>query len=122
MHYMTKFAMGMQAQKAVEIHLLNKGYDILERNYRTKTGEIDLIARDKNYVVFIEVKFRKNINYGLPREAVSYKKQQRIINTAVDYIEKMQLTCQDLRFDVAEVLIDDRMMKIEHIENAFDGA
>ena len=118
---MTKYVAGMQAQLAAEKHLQNKGYNILERNYRTKAGEIDLIARLKNYVVFIEVKFRTNTNYGLPREAVNYPKQRKIINTAMQYITKKQLTDQDFRFDVIEVLGDGQLMKIEHIENAFDG-
>jgi len=118
---MTKFATGLQAQQAAEKHLQNKGYAILERNYRTMAGEIDLIARLENYVVFVEVKYRKNTKYGYPREAVNVTKQKRIINTAMQYIAEKQLTSQDFRFDVIEVLADEQLMKIMHIENAFDG-
>jgi len=109
----------MRGQYEAEKFLLNKGYKILEQNYRIKTGEIDLIAQDGEFIVFIEVKFRSSLSHGLPREAVGSTKQQKIIRTATHYISKRSLDSQDFRFDVVEVLLQNERVLINHIENAF---
>lgn len=99
---------------AVEL-LKKKGYKILERNYTCKIGEIDIIASIKNILVFVEVKYRKNEFFGLPREAVNEFKQRKIRNVASFYLKwkgKIDSTC---RFDVVEILDD----KLTHIENCF---
>jgi len=114
-----KYKTGLTGQEAAEQFLLNKGYKILARNYRTKTGEIDLILKHGIYVVFVEVKFRKNLAYGLPREAVGHTKQKRIINTALHYLARHNLTESDIRFDVVEVLEQSGKLYASHIENAF---
>ena len=90
-------------------------YKILATNYTKKTGEIDIIAKKGSYIIFIEVKFRKNISKGLPREAVNKFKQNQIIRTANMYILENDLKDIDFRFDVIEILGN----KIEHIKNAF---
>ena len=100
--------------KAVEF-LKRKGYEILDRNFRAKTGEIDIIAKDRNTVVFIEVRFRKNTSFGLPEETVNRKKIKNIIFTANRYIS-MKNIYSDIRFDV--IAIDEK--EIRHIKNAFD--
>jgi putative endonuclease len=116
-----KYEYGMQGQQDAEKFLQNKGYGILERNFRVRTGEIDLIARDKNYIVFIEVKYRSGVNYGYPRESVGTAKQRKIIKTAMYYIAVNELDNQDFRFDVMEVLSQGERVTINHIENAFDA-
>ena len=95
-----------------------KGFVVLERNYRRKTGEIDLIVRDGNMLVFTEVKFRKSPENGFPEEAVNYAKQQHIFRTAEWYLAENRLP-QDTpcRFDVISILDGE----ITHIENAFGG-
>jgi putative endonuclease len=111
---------GRKGQQAAEAYLLKNGYDILARNFRLKTGEIDLIARDGEYVVFIEVKCRNSLRYGLPREAVTKGKQRHIIKTAQYYILTARLPQnQDYRFDVIEVMNEDGKQNVTHIENAF---
>ena len=67
------------------------GYEILERNYRTRFGEIDLIGKEGNYFVFIEVKYRSNDQMGLPEEAVDYKKQRKIYHCANVYLMEHRL-------------------------------
>ena len=93
------------------------GYEIIEKNYRNKMGEIDIIAKDKNEIVFIEVKSRSNINYGYPCEAVNYKKKRKITNVAKYYILDNSLEDISVRFDVIEIYLTDK--KINHIVNAF---
>lgn len=116
----SKYESGMSGQKEAEQFLQKKGYKIVQRNYRIKTGEIDIIASQNNYIIFIEVKFRRNLSHGYPREAVTYSKQQRIIKTALHYIGTSNLTSVDFRFDVIEVLGTTGNVHINHIENAFE--
>ena len=117
----SKYNVGMQGQQEAEAFLLASGYSILEKNYRIRTGEVDLIARHGNYVIFIEVKFRKGFKFGYPRESVGRVKQSRIIRTALHYISTHNLSSHDFRFDVIEVLSDGGQVQVNHIENAFDA-
>lgn len=105
---------GRRGEKIARRYLKLRLYKILEMNYRRSTGEIDIIAKKGSYVVFVEVKYRKNADKGLPREAVTAFKQRQIKRTAEMYIAENNLKC-DFRFDVIEILGD----KVEHIENAF---
>ena len=98
-------------------YIISKGGTIVEKNYRTKMGEIDLIAKMNGELVFIEVKSRSNINYGYPSEAVNYKKKQKITNVAKYYILNNCLDNISIRFDVIEVYLKSK--KINHIVNAF---
>lgn len=99
--------------------LLDKGYFILERNFRTKSGEIDIIARNNNIIIFVEVKTRSNNNYGFPYESVNYRKQQKIIRVAQNYINFKRLHDNQFRFDIIEVFFKMGNNKINHIRNAF---
>jgi len=101
------------ASKFVE----NKGYCIIARNYRVKSGEVDIIAMDSNVLVFIEVKTRKNSEFSFARESVNYKKQSRIKNVARSYIAENFLIYDHIRFDIIEIYTDKK--HIQHFENAF---
>lgn len=104
-------------QKAVSF-LEKKGYQIVERNFYSKYGEIDIIARDREYLVFVEVKFRKNAYLGAALEAVTPAKQKRIIRSAMYYIySNRKLYDTACRFDVLAFEGE----KIFHIENAFEA-
>ncbi len=107
-------------QLAVD-YLKNKGYYILDRNYRTKLGELDIVAKKNNLIVFIEVKTRTSDKFGVPSEAVNYKKQKTIQKLSQQYILNKNLydDCWLYRFDVIEVRIKDKKYKVEHIENGF---
>lgn len=98
-------------------YIKEKGYTIVERNYHSRYGEIDIIAKKDNVYVFIEVKYRKNTAYGYPREFVNIKKQDKIRKTALIYISERDLPGADFRFDVLEITRS--FSNIEHIENAF---
>ena len=98
-------------------YLINNRANILETNYRINSGEIDIIAKINEELVFIEVKSRSNIKFGYPSEAVDYKKVRKITNTAKYYIFKNNLNNVPIRFDVIEIYLKDK--KINHIVNAF---
>ena len=114
---MNNFAAGLRGQKIAEEYFLARGDEILARNFRLRSGEIDIIARENSsgYIIFIEVKFRTNEKFGLPREAVDFSKQQKIIRIAKHFIAENNLHDNDFRFDVIEILGN----KLNHIENAF---
>ncbi|MDR0820178.1 MAG: YraN family protein [Endomicrobium sp.] len=105
---------GFEKEKAVVNYLKNFKYKILTTNFRTSFGEIDIIAKHNDTIVFIEVKYRKYPYSGTPQEAVTAKKQQKIINSAVVYIKQNNIK-DNIRFDVASV--NDN--KIEIINSAF---
>lgn len=112
-----KKTVGDFGEDLVEEYLRNKGYDILDRNFRKSFGEIDIIARIDEIVVFVEVKTRKNKYFANPREAVTISKQQKIIKASQAYLMENDLTDSIIRFDVAEVIRVDG--EINYIENAF---
>ena len=111
---MNNVEIGQKGENIATRYLRLRLYKILERNYRRKTGEIDIIAKKGGYIIFIEVKYRNNTNNGLPREAVTPFKQRQIKRTAEMYILENKLDC-NMRFDVIEIL----GKKVEHIKNAF---
>lgn len=97
-------------------YLINKGYNIIESNYRTKRGEIDIIAEDNDILVFVEVKFRNTNLFGLGSYAVDRRKKQKIINTARSYIYENEISPEKaVRFDVIDIFENN----IEHFEGAF---
>lgn len=113
---------GNFGETAAVNYLIGNGYKILGRNYRSRYGEIDIIAEDNGYTVFVEVKARKNFNMGLPCEAVNYHKQRQIVRMALMYIASKKLSECPLRFDVVEVVADGSEVKyIRLIKDAFQA-
>ncbi len=104
----------MGETRAVQF-LRGKGYRILQTNYKTKFGEIDIIAQDGKVIVFVEVKERATLAYGRPIEAVNFQKQQKIRRVAEFYLMMKHSPYADCRFDVIEILGD----SINHETNAF---
>lgn len=102
-------------------YLLQKGYKIIDRNIRNKIGEIDIVAKDAEDVyVFIEVKTRKSVDYGLPLEAINYRKQNKIKNTAIFYLKHKNLYDKvSIRFDCISIIGAYESYQIEHLENIF---
>lgn len=111
-------AKGIAGEDRAVKYLISKGYDILERNYRTKIGEIDIIAIKSNILIFIEVKARTNTNFGHPYEAVTWKKRNTILKTSLIYMQHKKLKDCQARYDVIEVYLG-KEPKINHIKNAF---
>lgn len=96
--------------------LQDKGYTLLERNFSNKFGEIDIIARDKNVLVFVEVKTKIGIDFGLPEEMISPGKLARIRNMATMYLRGESVPC---RIDVVAIVLNDNkdVVRITHYEN-----
>lgn len=106
---------------AVKWLVKNKNYNILDRNYSTGYGEIDIIAEDRKALVFIEVKFRNGTDFGYPYEAVNKNKQCRICKAALQYVQKKYNTADiNIRFDVVELIKKDGVYYIRYTENAFE--
>lgn len=114
--------LGNLGEELAAKYLTKNEYIIINRNYRTRYGEIDIIAKNNDYLVFIEVKARKNNHFGYPREAVDYMKQRKIKNLANYYLLKENKMNNNIRFDVVEVFldIDNKACSIEIITNAFE--
>ncbi|RLC00565.1 MAG: YraN family protein [Deltaproteobacteria bacterium] len=113
--------LGLRGETAAASFLQTHGFTILETNYRTKPAEIDIIAKDKDFLCFIEVKTRRSIKKGLPRESVNHSKQKKIILGATFYLKEKKLYDSRIRFDVIEVLEKKGTFDINLIKNAFQA-
>lgn len=102
--------------EVLSVNFLKKqGYKILSINFKTKFGEIDIIAQDKDTIVFVEVKRRETLKFGRPIEAIDYRKELKIKRVAEYYLNKTKIYEVNVRFDVIEIL----GKEISHIKNAF---
>lgn len=119
---MEKRELGNFGEELAVRFLRRKGYKILERNFSSKFGEIDIIAQKAGYIIFAEVKLRKNSNFAAACEFVTSAKQRRIITTAMFWLARKQTDLQP-RFDVIEIYAPEgeqsRRPEIYHIEDAF---
>lgn len=113
-----KREVGTQKEELAIKYLEENGYQIIHKNFYCKTGEIDIIARDGKYFVFIEVKYRTSDKYGLPTEAVNYNKMRKITRTALFYMFKNNISTDiPIRFDVVVLLKE----QIHLVKNAFEA-
>ena len=113
---------GRRSEETAALHLQTLGYRIVERNYRTKQGEIDIIARDKDCIVFVEVKAKKTERFGNPKEAVTADKQRKISTVALHYLKSTGQLASRARFDVVAVHPSNDTKRIEVVKNAFEFA
>jgi len=110
---------GNQAEQFVSGYLKKKSFTIVEQNYQKRCGEIDIIARKKNLVIFVEVKIRKNAYFPLS-EIITRSKQKKIIKTAQTFIQEQHFTDAIFRFDVALLTVNSSAeFDLNYIENAF---
>lgn len=100
-------------------YLTGQGYELVERNYRTRYGEIDLVLRQKNTLVFVEVKLRTGTGYGDPLESVTPRKQDQVRAVAEQYLDEVEPQFTDLRFDVVGIIVGNGKSTVSHVENAF---
>ena len=112
-------ALGKLGEDLACVELQRRGYAILERRYRTRVGEIDIIARQDATLVFVEVKTRAGIEFGGGASAVSVWKQRRVARMAADYLARRRLSEVPCRFDVVAVDFRDGKPSIEVYANAF---
>lgn len=109
---------GALAESLATEALLKKGYEILERNFANRFGEIDIIAKDKDMLVFVEVKAKKGIDFGFPEEMVTPYKLKRIKNMATIYMKGKILPC---RIDVVAIILssNNEVLSLTHYENVY---
>lgn len=100
--------------------LKDNGYKILARNYKTKLGEIDIVASDKDTLCFVEVKTRHSDRFGLPQEAVPAFKQRQISKAAITYLKENNLLDKKARFDVISVIYSKDKPRLDLIKDAFE--
>jgi len=111
--------MGRAGEDLARKYLESQGFEIVELNYHYGHGEIDIIARDEEYLVFCEVKARKNDEYGPPEYALTPRKQQQIRRIAAGYLYERDIHDQACRFDVVAIQFKGDEPEINHIKNAF---
>lgn len=116
----TKIITGKKGENIAAAYLKKNGYRILETNYRCTLGEIDIIAREKEELVFVEVKTRSSVELGYPEQAVGINKQKKMSQVALWYLEEKNLTDTKARFDVVAITKSDSQEEIKLIKNAFD--
>jgi putative endonuclease len=116
-------ALGQQGEEIAAAYLKGLRFKILDRNFRCKGGEVDIIARDGKTLVFVEVKTRRNLSFGPPQLAVTPFKQRQISKAALTWLAKNKMFGASARFDVISILLPENQDPvIDHIRNAFDLA
>lgn len=116
----TRRKLGNRGEKIAAKFLRKQGYQIIEKNYRSRLGEIDIVAKEDESVVFVEVKTRCSTDFGLPEEALSYDKRRRLSKLALGYLAHRRIKDTNCRFDVVSILMDNnRANHVKLIKNAF---
>jgi len=110
---------GKTGELLAKEHLMQKGYTILEQNWRYKRSEVDLIARIGNTFVFIEVKTRNTEFFGMPESFVTDKKQEQLAKAAEAYCTEYADDNMDVRYDIIAVILNAHEKKVQHFEDAF---
>jgi putative endonuclease len=117
---MRRIRMGKLGEDLAVAYLQKAGYRILAQNYRCLYGEVDIIALDGDFIVFIEVKSRKSEGFGQPQEAVGLEKQKKLSMISLHYLQQKRLENRNARFDVMAVKLLPDGTRIELIRNAFN--
>lgn len=114
-----KKLVGNKGENIAESYLKQKGYKIIQKNYRCRFGEIDIIAKDNDTIVFAEVRTRRNDNFGSPQDSITPAKIEKISKTSLYFIQEKKLEGFSYRFDFIAITFSQGKPNIEHIENAF---
>lgn len=114
-----KKELGRQGEEIAARYLQKKGYRLLDRNYYTRFGELDVICEKNQELVFVEVKARTSIKYGFPEESITAKKKEHLRKAALIYIDSLNRPFRGMRFDVITILMEKDDKKINHIKSAF---
>jgi len=115
-----KKKIGQKGENLAFAYLQNLGYKVLERNYRCKLGEVDIIALDNDTLVFIEVRTRSSLDFGLPQESINRRKRHQISKVALEYMTRKKLKNTPARFDVVAISLEPGKEKIDLIKDAFE--
>ena len=119
---MQQHRFGKKSECIAVKHLKKRKYKILEENYRTKLGEIDIIAKDGDTIAFVEVKSKRSDHFGNPKGAVTPQKQRKISMVALQYLKATNQSHHKARFDVVAIRLINNKPNIELIKNAFEIA
>jgi putative endonuclease len=114
-----RHALGKMGEELACGELRRRGYDILARGYRTRFGEIDIVARDRGAIVFVEVKARGGDRFGGAAAAVTVWKQRRIVRMAIDYLARRGWLDEECRFDVVTIDFSGSPPRVEVVTHAF---
>ena len=116
-------AIGNRGEELAAAFLERNGFKLIERNFRCKGGEVDIVAKDGKTLVFVEVKSRKTLTYGVPQLAVTPFKQRQISKAALTWLTRNRKHDHPARFDVIAIILESSYQhQLEHIKNAFDLA
>ena len=115
-----KIITGKKGEKIAAAYLKKNGYRIIEINFRCPIGEIDIVAKEKDDLVFVEVKTRKSMELGYPEQAVGIRKQKKMSQLALWYLQKRKIADTNARFDVVAVTLIPENNEVKLIKNAFD--
>lgn len=117
---LNKIQLGKKGEDLARKFLKEKGFNIVDHNFRCRYGEIDLVLRKEDSFHFVEVKYRQTLNYGLPQESVNIRKQKKIQNVALFWLKKRHLSMEtEVHFDVLAINKDREGTKYEYIPDAF---
>ncbi|MGB9720723.1 MAG: YraN family protein [bacterium] len=117
---LNRIQLGKKGEQLARNFLTKRGFNIVEHNFRCRYGEIDLILRKEKSFHFVEVKFRRTLEYGLPQESVNKRKQRKIHNVALIWLRKRQLPIDsEIHFDVLAINQENDNTEYEYIEDAF---
>jgi putative endonuclease len=117
----SRIALGKIGEDLACAELERRGYEVLERRYRQRGGDLDIVARDGRTVVFVEVKAREGRDFGEAAEAVTARKRRRMTQLALDYLARHRLTECACRFDVVSIHMENELPVIQLFQNAFDA-
>ncbi len=114
--------LGTSSENLASEYLIRQGFQLIEKNYRCPIGEIDLIVRDQSHLVFVEVKSKRSIKYGIPAYAVNWRKQNKLVQLAKWYLKSNRIDKQSCRFDVVSIHWPlGEEAEIKHVRNAFSS-
>lgn len=115
----SRIELGIRGESMAVNYLQKQGYKILQRNFRCRHGEIDIICSREHTIIFVEVKTRISTNFGTPEESITRTKQHHIHKAALAYLETCNQPFPEIRFDVIGILCDDGQYHINHLPAAF---
>ncbi|MFQ5585944.1 MAG: YraN family protein [Thermodesulfobacteriota bacterium] len=115
-----RLTLGKRGEEVAADLLKMAGYRVIERNFRCRGGEVDIVALDGKTIVFVEVKTRRSKEFGPPKLAVDGRKQRQLVKAALTYLKEKRLLNTAARFDVVGIVVRDDGHEVEHIKNAFD--
>jgi putative endonuclease len=111
--------LGRYGEDRAAIYLQDRGYEIIDRNWRSRSGEIDLVARDRDRLVFVEVKTRNGSGYGHPFESITKDKVARMRRLVADWCQAKEVSGVKVRLDAISVLVSGGRVSIEHLKQVF---